>query len=326
MSKEKEAIPEVKNVLIFVHGITPEANPPDPIKTQYQKLIKAVEAKCPGIFSRFDGAPIFVKWNALYQDPPPGKGDQRLDAAEKQASDLSTDQHSKAMPGNIWASQFRLPLLANLFDDLKYTVITMGLSDAIYYAAPDGETLVRTKVYGLLVKRIAPYLASNAEVRLHFVTHSLGVTIGHDFAYSIFNPEQKSSFADEIAKGATKTNFKVLQQAAKKGKLTLGSFVGMASQLPLLILRSQGIVDDFSLGKRLNPVNIGVLNQDQVIVRFFYDPDDILGFPSRALYEPNTAFQDIRVQTGWQPGSAHSNYWVNEDVAAYVAELWKRRT
>jgi len=315
-----------KNILIFIHGITPNSNPPDPENAQYRRLLDAVAAKDPSILKKFDDEPIFVKWGALYGSPPPGKGHQRLDRAEEFASDRASDDNAKKMPGNVWNRQLRLPIIAGIIDDIKYSVISKGLADALYYAAPDGEELVRAEVYSQLAREIAPLLKGKDEVRLHFVTHSLGVSIGHDFAYAVFNPGQKSSFVKDHATGSVRANFKTLQKRAKEGTLKFGSFVGMASQLPLFIMRSQKVVELFAAGKYLDPVDIGVTSKKEVVVKFFYDPDDLLGFPSRGLYSPNDAFCDVRVQTGQNPATAHTDYWWNSDVADQVIELWKRRT
>jgi hypothetical protein len=53
----------------------------------------------------------------------------------------------------------------------------------------------------------------------------------------------------------------------------------------------------------------------------FYDADDVLGYPSRGLYEPNGAIKEFQVGTGAMPEKAHDGYWKNETVIKEVAEL-----
>jgi hypothetical protein len=317
-----------KNILIFIHGMTGDSNPEDPVTGQYAKLINAVEKEKKGVINKFSKK-IFVKWGALYGTPPPGIGDQRLDKAEELVSTYSGDDYARALPGNDWTHQWRDPISSALWDSIKYSVISKGLSDALYYSAPDGESLIRSKIYGDLIQAIQPLMADPDEIRIHLVTHSLGVAVGHDFVYALFNPQQKSEFvkgASFKAGDTVKASFQAMQQRVSVGSLKLGSFVGMASQLPLFVMRSQKLVEHFAQGKHFDPNDIGVdPNTGEVVIKFFYDPDDLLGFPSRGLYEPNIAIQDVRVQTGQLPNKAHTDYWWNGDVAKHLIELWDRR-
>ena len=315
----------LKNILLFIHGITPEANPPDPMG-QYNSLLSQLRCRMEDFDRLFAKDQIvYIKWGALYAKQAPVFPDEKLDKSETEAGKLTSDleaYESKDAPRNNWSPQLRI---IPGIDGIKLNLVVQGLADALYYAAPDGEAALRRKIYVNLMDAIKPFLDAGDPVRLHFITHSLGVTIGHDFCFGLFNTLRDPSFIKEDLPGR-ENPIGALREYAKKGQLTLGSYTAMASQLPLFVMRNKDLVEDLYAGKRMNPVNIGVKASNEIMVKFFYNPDDLLGFPSRGLYEPNENMQDIRVATGLLPTGAHTGYWENEKVADHVAQMLKIRT
>ncbi len=89
-------------------------------------------------------------------------------------------------------------------------------------------------------------------------------------------------------------------------------------------MRSLHVVQLLAQGQRLDPRVIGVPQSGPPKWRIFYDVDDILGFPTRRLFEAQGTIQDYEVETGLYPTDAHGKYWTNPDVLASVAQLIER--
>jgi hypothetical protein len=106
----------------------------------------------------------------------------------------------------------------------------------------------------------------------------------------------------------------------------LGSIVSLASQIPLLLLSKQFVVDELFAGKTLSPSDIGIPdNTDQIIWKIFYDIDDLLAFPTGFLYGDHRAIKDYQIDSGNYPHIAHGGYWKSPAVHKEVAELLSRR-
>jgi hypothetical protein len=95
---------------------------------------------------------------------------------------------------------------------------------------------------------------------------------------------------------------------AASGALTLGSFVATASQLPVFLLRKQGLVERLAGGQQLDPAVIGVHGRHEQWL-LFYDVDDLLGYPTRHLYAPRTGIREIQVDSSDLFHDAHTRYW-----------------
>jgi hypothetical protein len=95
----------------------------------------------------------------------------------------------------------------------------------------------------------------------------------------------------------------------------------MASTLPILLLRSQTVVNRFFNSQKLDPGVVGVYPGQGVRWKSFYDIDDILAFPVRELFSPNEGIVDVQVDTADLPDAAHSGYWEESRVIREVADL-----
>jgi hypothetical protein len=113
---------------------------------------------------------------------------------------------------------------------------------------------------------------------------------------------------------------------AVEGRLVLGSKSSAASQLPLLLLRKQRLVDALTVpGARIDASVIGIRPDAGTQWLLFYDVDDVLGFPTRPLFTPERALKEIEVRTGLEPLSAHLGYFRNVRVQDEVAALLAAR-
>jgi hypothetical protein len=190
----------------------------------------------------------------------------------------------------------------------------------LYYASQDGETAVRAAVYGQALQGLRA-LRDEAEVFLHVVGHSLGVTVAHDFLYGLFGKVDEPHYLEQAASLLDRDDYRLWRAKVRRGELRLGSFTSMASQLPLFALRKQALVDRLAKGGLLDPADIGVAPNEQTQWLIVYDVDDPLGFATRELYGDKPEVLQIQVDAGDTPIDAHTGYWTNSVVIAETARL-----
>jgi hypothetical protein len=316
------------NAVIFIHGITTELDPPNPVTKYYRPMWSAVSTMIPG-FKPADWLPIFVQWgNVFAGDAPPFRPDQKLSLAERRIT-LATTENIRPLPGSA-KLDFGWPGVRQLLTATRRR-LSCGLTDAIYYASTEGEGHVRKIVYGQVLEALRPLLVAGCAVRLHVIAHSLGNAVAHDFLYGIFNSKKTSDFSSgQVANRVHRKTFLDLRQMAKgsQARVTFGSFSSMASPMPFFVVRKQGMVDRLAKGgSSLDAAHIGIRGkQGGLRWKIFYDKDDLLGFPTRNLYQdPHGAIGDFNVSTGSMPIVAHRSYWGNAVVRRETAELLSRR-
>lgn len=318
------------NVLVMIHGMRIERDPFDytPIYTAFWKEL--CKAK-PDLKTKFQ-PPIGVVWG---HDPgnqtTPLRPDQHLTEAQRFVGTKVDYDEVKKHPGpnNEILGGFRgfvedvgkdfpgFPVLRNFLLPIKENIFLRGFGDAIYYCSPDGEPQVRRVVYQQVLEAIDQF--DGQEVRLHLFGHSLGVTLTHDFLYGLFG----STSPDFMDQGTPEAVAMFKKWKARAGKeLKLGTLVSAASQLPLFIMRKQSLIDGLygEPKQLLNPEVIGI-RDSKLRWLLFYDADDVLGYPSRGLYDPNEAIKEVQVGTGSTPETAHNGYWTSDEVIKETARL-----
>ena len=318
------------NVLAFVHGMTTDVAPSDPRTSggTYDKFWRALQAHKPELANLFSDGPIFVEWgHQLSSTENPVREDHRITEVERYVNDQVSYRNLKNRPGpnNVIMSglhgDWGIPGVRQVLTNVREGVVSFGLTDVIYYCSGDGEIYVRAQVYNQVLVAIQPYVAE-PNVRIHLFGHSLGVTIVHDFLFGLFKKGHVSDFVEKYQGGRWACEeFKKWQRKAETGELTLGGLACAASQLPLMVMRKQGMIDKLFDHQGLNPADVGVVSTG-IQWKFFYDIDDVLGFSSRNLYSPNDAIMDVQVNSGDLPLSAHVGYWENEVVIRETAQLF----
>lgn len=317
------------NLLIFIHGMTSERIPPPPGK-KYEAFWKQLVSRrndLPGKIRKR----ISVEWgNDFHQQGTGLRDDQKVTHAEQFIHDRVSYDAVRTSPGPnnalIHDSPWPVvgPFLRKGITSVRERVLLYGVGDVVYYVSAEGEWRVRSTVYQQILKELVDF-EQDPEVRLHVVSHSLGVAVAHDFLFGLFNttPGYDPSFPEEAVKNDPDTSrrFNIWRDKAAAGTLRLGSFTSMASQLPLFVMRKQTMVEKLHAENLLDPAVIGLKPSDPVKWQIFYDIDDILGFPTRSLYYPNGSIKEIQVDCGDEPLSAHSDYWANETVLRETAEL-----
>jgi hypothetical protein len=157
-------------------------------------------------------------------------------------------------PNNKLLSDWSLLFsVRRVLNSIRESLVLHGLGDAIYYCSTDGEAAVRWAVYGKVLAEIRPYEGDN--VFLHVIGHSLGATVANDFLYGLFAPssnwgDRRPDFAEDPDYGDECMRWRGKR---KNGSLHLGSMASMASILPILLFRSQTVVDRFYHPQKLDP-------------------------------------------------------------------------
>jgi hypothetical protein len=319
-------MPTKKNVLVFVHGMTPDVAPSDPRGPggTYDKFWKALQTHKPELKDLFPNGPIFVEWgHQLSPTENPVREDHKITEVERFVNEQVSYQNLKKHPGpnNALTSDWGIPVIRQIATSVREGVVSFGLTDVVYYCSEDGETYVRAHVYNQVLVKMQPYVAE-PNVRIHLFGHSLGVTVIHDFLFGLFNQSHPPDFVEKYQGGDwASQEFQKWRNKAQNGELTLGGLACAASQLPLMIMRKQAMVDKLFKHQGLDPVDIGVVSSG-IQWKFFYDIDDLLGFASRNLYSPNHAIMDIQVDSGDSPLNAHVGYWENDIVIRETAKLF----
>lgn len=286
------------------------------------------------------------------------KIDDKIIAENPGLKNLSVLQNIINFPLGHHPSEITRPYLHLL----RQTILLKGLGDAVYYCSEQGKIAVQVAVYAPILQRLEYYRLEEPDtrIRLHIIAHSLGVTIATDFLYGLFSPTI-INFENERKKRQDHTLFHTLFKRKKRQdptlfireardenlehlrkeviarykfwrdpknarRLELGSIVSLASQLPLLLLSKQFVVDELFAGRTLSPEYIGIPdNTNQIIWKIFYDIDDLLAFPTGFLYGDHCAIKDCPVDSGNYPNTAHADYWKSPEVHKEVAELLSRR-
>lgn len=315
------------NVAVLIHGMIPDIHAVDSAAA-FKEFWQKVEAQDPGIRTFFppDNL-VFVSWG----HQPPGsdrdhlRQDQRLTIAQSNIAGRVDYDSVRVSPGpnNVLMNgfidrDFGIPMLRGILTNLRENIVQFGLSDVVYYCSEQGEKEVRNVVYSQVLECLERFRTQEEEVRLHVFGHSLGVTITHDFLFGLFTDQNPDFLQQGNAVAAERYEF--WRERRKEGKLTVGSFTSMASQLPLFMMRKHTLINTFFENRQLDPAAIGIDHGD-VKWQIFYDIDDVLGFASRDLYsDPHGRIKQIQVDTG-DSESAHNRYLENKTVIRETARL-----
>ncbi|WP_009630885.1 hypothetical protein [Synechocystis sp. PCC 7509] len=328
------------NVLVMIHGMSPEPEPHSPFDSQgkfwgYNEFWANLCQEQPDLPNLFPQSFIGVEWgHELPQPSLPSveqlREDQRLTRAQNFVNQrIAYDNLVKAPnDNNVTLSLFSgrgadipllTPMVRALVVGLRESIVTRGLGDVIYYTSEQGECYVRQTVYHQVLKKLAQY-EQEQDVRIHLIGQSLGVTLTHDFLYGLFAPNHEPGFYKQASE-EDKERFKTWRQKRQNGQLKLGSLTSTASQLPLFMMRTQKLVDRLAKGELIDAKDIGIDNSNQIQWQLFYDIDDLLGFGTRRLYNAANAIKEYQVDTGDNPGDAHTGYWQNRMVIEQTAQL-----
>jgi acylphosphatase len=342
------------NVLIFIHGLMIE-DKPQPESRQYDRLWKPVQ-NYHNLSERIDEV-IKVNWGQSFEETDELRQDEKINLAQKFiVEQLSPERlRQNPNPNNIVldgnkSDRTLQPWWRLLVQPLRQTLLLRGFGDVVYYVAEEGQIAVQLAVYRQVLEVLEKYRPriekdlnkeeQTLKIRLHVIGQSLGATLTYDFLHGLFSetgyrikthPEQAkdpkiiTSNVLHEEKQETVERYQFWRHAAKSQRLEVGSIVSMASQLPVLLLRSQRVIDTFAKGETLLADEIGIPNDaKEIIWKVFYDVDDLLAFPVRPLFGEHPGIQDIEVDVG-DGYKTHTSFWSNDKIHEHVAELLNRR-
>jgi hypothetical protein len=140
------------NVLVFVHGMTPDVAPSDPGKPggTYTKFWTALQGQKPELTNLFPDGPIFVEWgHQLSTTENPVREDHKLTEVERFVNEQVSYKKLKTYPGpnNAITSDWGIPVIRQTVASVREGIVSFGLTDVVYYCSGDGEIYVRAHVY-----------------------------------------------------------------------------------------------------------------------------------------------------------------------------------
>ncbi len=332
---------DTKNILIFVHGIMLEEHPPLG-RSQYRLLWDAVAESHPELVERFaDVDRLEIEWGKFVRDTI--EPDQWINLAEEHLARILDPEEVRKNPGpnNLILPPRRSTLQTRAWDSLagplRQTLLIRGMGDMFYYCGSDGQIAVQLSVFQQILAAFEAYRHLDVKLRLHVVGHSLGVSIANDFLHALFAPrsarlkgqEQKLPrfFRTDVLRQRRAETLERLTWWREHGheRLELGAIASLGSALPLMLLRSQRVVDQLATSNHLPVDEIGIPNDSKEILwKNFYDDLDPLSLPLRPLFGNHAAVQDVQVRSGDDPWATHA-YWGCPEVQMHVAELLAKR-
>ena len=335
------------NLLVLCHGMTIALEPSDHA-ADYDRLLSGLYERYPDLESRFsDTVRLEYGHETPHDTDMPLRPDERLTRAQRFIRERisyarisrTPSPEDELLPPR---SEFASLMLRKFTNPVRDTVVTLGLSDALYYASPDGEQAIRHVVYSQILDALDDCDDGESELRLHVIAHSLGATVMFDFLFGLFAApdvyrnggapdlveEAEQDEKDEAAEAEVRYA-RWRQQSERRdqaGRLKLGSLVTLGGQIPFFFMRKQALIDRLAENQPLEPEHIGIPRRGPPAWKVFYDVDDMLGYPVRGLFEAQGTIRQYQVDTHHLPHHAHARYWQHDKVLGEVGALLERNT
>jgi hypothetical protein len=200
---------------------------------------------------------------------------------------------------------------------------TFFLGDVVAYLSEDTNFIRRTvwqQIWTVLEKPL-----KQGTTTYSIVAHSLGSVIAYDYLCCLFHPEQPRLFVPQlpvessIVPAISTEDWELNEAELGLLQKQFRHFFTLGSPIGLFILRKGSLWENGSPFQEIyNPVR----GNDRLWINF-YDRDDIIAYPVKALFSANPKNQDcllkdIAINTGFTPLDAHTNYWQNRDVAEKI--------
>lgn len=300
----------VKDVIIYMHGITP-AREPQRHTQDYDALESLLIPELRARGKAYPQHRIDMEWG--FDAPSVSTKDRILAATERMLAETVSEI----------AGQNRDLTLNPLrpVHELVRQYFILGLADMFYYVSEDGKADVRQNILNTLLDRLPP-LGPDETYSFTIVAHSAGSAIMHDLLFIIFGGSSKSFLSGESA-GRLQT----LQEYARLGKVFVKCFVTIGALITPLIVRSRKMLEmiynNGTLDGKLDLDSIGIRAGPIGTSRWlnFWDKDDPVSFPVAFLYhDPDDLVRDYYVDIGDIFPLVHMGYWSSKKVAEIIAE------
>ncbi|MDQ5824586.1 MAG: hypothetical protein M3441_10315 [Chloroflexota bacterium] len=189
----------------------------------------------------------------------------------------------------LYSLVHRLNRIAGL-DNVRRTMIT-AVTDVLIYRTESW----REQIQQLMAEKLDRYAGTEDAVTV--IAHSLGSVVAFETIYDNVRNNTKWTAA----------NFK------PSNLFTMGSPLALAT-----------LDMDRRIGSHNPPPGSQALPHAEVVLDEgvwynFLDAQDLIAYPLEVLFQDRFKLQDIVVQTGANPGKAHTGYWTNNEVIEFIA-------
>ncbi|MBL7127986.1 MAG: hypothetical protein ISS16_03275 [Ignavibacteria bacterium] len=297
-----------KEVIIYIHGITPKKEPRDHSieYNSFENLLQeAFEKKGKGYPSKR----IDIEWGLNL--PNVVTNDRILAGVEGWLCDQSEGIAKKEC-------DFTLNPLRYLHYRIRENFL-LGFADMFYYVSEDGKAELRQNVLNTLLKNL-PGLKDDEVYSFTIVAHSAGTVIMHDVLFILFGGSSKNFLQDDSL-----SKLERLQGYAQSGQLFIKCFVTLGSPITPMIIRSWTLMERIDKGELLEPYKIGIRNDalGRSMWLNFWDKDDVISYPVKFLYDdPDNLIKDKYISICDCFPKAHNVYWTSKKIAEIVAEKY----
>jgi hypothetical protein len=189
----------------------------------------------------------------------------------------------------LYSLVHRLNRIAGL-DQVRRTMIT-AVTDVLVYMTASW----RTEIQQLMAEKIERYAGSGDAVTI--IAHSLGSVVAFETIYEQVRNNPKWT--------------------AAKFKPT--NLFTMGSPIALLTLDMDRRIGSHHPAPGSPVIPHAEPAQDEGVWYNFLDAQDLIAYPLEVLFRDRFKLQDIVVQTGANPGKAHTGYWTNNEVLEFIA-------
>lgn len=223
--------------------------------------------------------------------------------------DLVAARHNQIVKAVNYRNDLAYPTLRQMFIDY--------LGTSLAYQPISGEPL-----YGAVHARIRAQLAKLAHHRRVDPERTPLVVLGHSLGSVIM-----SNYICDLQRAQSERDGEVSNLNPFEQFCTLAGFISFGS--PLAIFAEQ--VGTFNKAMKVAGPRLSAAMQARVRWLNFYDKDDIIAYPLRAINDTyrEAVSEDIEINVGsaatsWNP-ACHNGYWEDPDfylpVARYLGEL-----
>ena len=285
-----------KNIIIYIHGISPDPNPSDH-KKYYNVFEKGLKKSFSAQNLEYPSTRIDIEWGHNFTGI--NTDDQHLAKVQKKLLE-NINEKSKQHP-DLTINPLRL---------VHYMIrenFILGFSDIFYYISEDGKAAVRKNVNNL------PTLKDNESYSFTIIAHSAGTVIMHDLLFIIFGGKSKPYLDDDNVKQKLAS----IQAYAKNGKFHIKTFITLGSPITPLIIRSKDLMEKINSDQKIDSTEIGIKSGSLWLN--FWDKDDVISYPLDFLYQTQGLIKDQYIDLGDVFPTCHNNYWGNQEIHKTIA-------
>jgi hypothetical protein len=326
-------------VLILVHGISPEANPKPPDQV-YDEFLVSLNEALPADKQFDDTSVIRIVWG-LGKDSLEGgpfdnlSVDEYLAAVERRLAGKVAPviQEQEALdPLGLLSPGRLVRRLARRFR--ARDMLLQVIPDLFYYVSADGEKVIRNRIFRSIGENIMHRReqAEDQGISLTVVGHSAGSVIAHDFLYHVFGRPGTQAQANTWQEGTVPEVMK-LREELRGGQLRLRRLYTFGSPITAMMFRANSLVKRMMEDTLIDPEDIGLRVSDNLVPATprwvnFWDVDDYASFPVTPFYRNDNGVIEDRCadrNRQWRldllPAS-HLWYWHSQEVVNYIAETF----